>query len=92
MVELKITILNDVGLHARPAALFVKTATRFSSKIRVRNVSRGSDWVDAKSILRVLSLGVEKDHSIEVTAEGADEGEAINEIEQLVRSDFGEQK
>jgi len=92
MVELKITIMNDVGLHARPAALFVKTATRFSSKIRVRNVSRGSDWVDAKSILRVLSLGVEKDHAIEVTAEGADEGEAINEIEQLVRSDFGEQK
>jgi len=89
MVELKITIMNDVGLHARPAALFVKTATRFSSKIRVRNVSRGSDWVDAKSILRVLSLGVEKDHAIEVTAEGADEGEAINEIEQLVRSDFG---
>lgn len=81
-----------MGLHARPAAVFVKTANRFASSIRVRNATQEKDWVDAKSILRVLTLGVEKDHTIEVTAEGDDEHDAINELEKLIRSDFNEKQ
>ncbi len=88
MDQLRIQVVNEVGLHARPAALFVSTASRFQSKIRVRNATRDSKWVDAKSILGVLTLGVEKDHEVELTAEGPDETEAVATISGLIRSDF----
>ena len=91
MKNLQIVCLNAVGLHARPAALFVKTANRFNSKIRVRNLTNGLEWVDAKSILRVLTLGVEHNHSIEISTEGDDEAAAIRALENLITSDFAEQ-
>ncbi len=88
MKSMQIACTNDVGLHARPAAVFVKTANKFKSRIQVRNVTRDKAFVDAKSILRVLSIGVEKDHVIEVTAEGEDETVAVETLETLVRSQF----
>jgi len=88
MEQLCVQVINEVGLHARPAAMFVNTASRFKSKIRVRNVTTDGKWVDAKSILSVLTLGVEKDHEIELTAEGPDEAEAVATIGELIRSDF----
>ena len=75
-VTREFVIKNEVGLHARPAALFVKTVSRFSSDIMVENLVTGSDPVNAKSILSVLSIGVEQNHRVLITAEGDDEDQA----------------
>lgn len=88
MEQLRMPVVNDVGLHARPAALFVSAAKSSQSKVRVRNATTESKWVDAKSILGVLTLGVQKDHEIELTAEGPDEAETVARIGHLIRSDF----
>ena len=84
------TIHNEVGLHARPAALFVRTAAQFKSTIKVRNVTRGTPFINAKSILSVLGLGATKNHEIEITTEGEDEQTALETIARLIESDFAE--
>lgn len=90
MVETRVTITHKVGLHARPAALFVQTANKFSSSIKVRNLNANGNLVDAKSIIMVLTLGVMKDHEIQIQAEGADEADAIAALKSLVETNFGE--
>lgn len=90
MVETKIIVKHKAGLHARPAALFVQTANKFSSRINVKNLSVNGDFVDAKSIIMVLTLGVTKDHEIYIQAEGADEAEAIPALKSLVEGNFGD--
>ncbi len=84
------TVANEVGLHARPAALFVKTSSRFKSKIQVRNLTNGKSWANAKSIINILALGVSKDNQVEVQAEGEDEDQAIQALVELVNSNFNE--
>jgi phosphocarrier protein HPr len=91
MKQLTMQIKTEVGLHARPAALFVQQASQFSSDIQIRNLTTESDWVDARSILSVLTLGVEMDHKIELQADGKDEQQAIETLSALVDSGFGEQ-
>jgi phosphotransferase system HPr (HPr) family protein len=81
-------VVNAAGLHARPAAVFVAEAGKFASKIRVRNATTNSGWADAKSILSVLTLGVEPQHEIEFTAEGPDEEQAAAALAGLITSDF----
>jgi phosphotransferase system HPr (HPr) family protein len=81
-------VVNEVGLHARPAALFVQCAGLFKSTIMVRNVTSEREFVDAKSILGVLVLCVKKGHVIEVTVEGEDEVEASEVLQQMIESDF----
>jgi phosphotransferase system HPr (HPr) family protein len=88
MVETELTLNNDQGLHARPADLFVRTANKFKSDITVRNLSTGSNDVNAKSILRILSLGVYSGHTIQIMANGEDENQAIEEIATLVNHNF----
>jgi phosphotransferase system HPr (HPr) family protein len=88
MQNIHLKIINEVGLHARPAALFVKTSAKYSSNIEVRNKNSQSQWVNAKSILGILTLGVEKDHEIEVKIEGEDEVEAGKDLAQLIENDF----
>ncbi len=90
MEKIKVKVLNEVGLHARPAARFVSKANEFTSDIQVKNVTNNSKWVNAKSIISVLLLGVEKDHEIEIIAEGEDEAEAVKQIVELVNNCFGE--
>jgi phosphotransferase system HPr (HPr) family protein len=90
MIETKITISHKVGLHARPAALFVQTAKKFSSSVKVRNLTTNGKTVDAKSIIMVLTLGVLKDHEILIEADGADEGSAIAALQSLIENNFGE--
>ena len=82
------TVINEVGLHARPAALFVQAAGLYKSRIKVRNATSDREFVDAKSILGVLILCVKKDHMIEITTEGEDEIEAAAALKRLVESDF----
>ncbi len=84
------TIQNKVGLHARPAALFVQTAAKFKAKIMARNNTRGTPFVDAKSILSVMGLGVSQGHEIEITAVGEDEQIALEAIAHLIDSYFAD--
>lgn len=88
MKKLRLQVVNEVGLHARTASIFVAEAIRFASEIRVRNVTGESDRVDGKSILTVLTLGVEKDHEIEITTDGPDEEQAAAALETLIVTDF----
>jgi phosphocarrier protein len=88
MIETELTLNNKQGLHARPADLFVRTANKFKSDIKVCNLSTESDDVNAKSILRILSLGVYSGHKIRVMANGDDENQAIEEISNLINSNF----
>ena len=90
MKKLTLLVHSEVGLHARPAALFVDRANRYESEILVRNLSTHSDWADAKSILSVLTLGVEKDHQIELQVSGLDEEPAVAALAALVDAAFGE--
>ena len=83
-------ITNEAGLHARPASEFVKLAAHFKALLQIRNVTKSSPWVDAKSILSVLTLGVEKGHEIELTADGMDAEIAIQALRNLMETDFTE--
>lgn len=85
MKQVVVTVNTEVGLHARPASLFVKKAMEFSSSITVQKEERE---VDAKRLLAVMSLGVKKGESITITAQGADEQEAVEALRQLVESNF----
>jgi len=88
MKTVRIRVTNEVGLHARTAAVFAAEAARFASAIGVRSLARDSGPVDGKSILTVLTLGVEQGHEIEITAEGPDEDAAAAALETLIRTDF----
>ena len=91
MKSTQIVVMDPVGLHARPAALFVKLASSFSSNVSICNLSTSGKWANAKSILGVLTCGVKQGDKIEVKAEGADESEAVEALEKLILSDFAEQ-
>ncbi len=90
MAEATIQVKNKVGLHARPASLFVQTAAKFSSKIKVKNLTTNGNFVDAKSIIMVLTLGVMKNHEVVIQTEGADADDALSALKSLIDSDFGE--
>jgi phosphocarrier protein len=87
MPEITLTINNKVGLHARPASLFVKEAAKFKSNI---NVAYGERNVNAKSILNVLTLGINQGAVIKVEAVGEDAAEALEAINNLAANNFGE--
>ena len=89
MQEITLTIRHEVGLHARPAALFVKTANRFTSQIVVE---KDEQEVNAKSILSVLTLGAGQGAVVTIRAEGEDEVKAIEALRELVVSNFGEEE
>ncbi|HLF29339.1 MAG TPA: HPr family phosphocarrier protein [Anaerolineae bacterium] len=90
MCKAELIIHAKVGLHARPAASFVKTANSFKSTINARNLTARRGPANAKSILSLLTLGVEQNHAVEVMAEGVDEAEAVAALCRLVESNFGE--
>lgn len=87
---LKIKVNHPAGLHARPASLFVQTASKFTSDIHVQNLTNASDVANAKSILSVLTLGVVQNHEIEIVAEGEDAESATKALEVLISDNFGE--
>lgn len=89
MPEISLGIHNKVGLHARPAALFVQEAKKFDADISVRN---GDSVANAKSILSVLTLGADQGCTIVVSAEGDDADEALSALRALVESGFGEEE
>lgn len=91
MTTARLVVRNPSGLHARPAALFVRTCGQFSSKITVSNTATDKGPVDGKSILSVLTLGVSSGTEIEVSAEGDDADAAIAAIRDAIESGLGEE-
>ncbi len=87
IVRRELTITNSLGLHARPAAMFVQLASKFLSEI---TVERGSERVNGKSIMGIMMLAAGKGLKITITAEGADAADAVSALEELVNSKFGE--
>lgn len=88
MIERQVKVRSEVGLHARPAANFVKTAQRFSSRITVTNLTRDGEAVDAKSLLQLLKIAVARDNEIRIVAEGEDEEQAVDTLADLVEATF----
>ena len=86
MAEIQLLIRNQLGLHARACALFVKTSSRFKSEIMV---SRDDLVVNGKSIMGVMMLAAEEGATIRVKADGPDEGDALAALQELVNGNFG---
>ena len=81
-------IRNRLGLHARAAAKFVHTATRYTSQIRV---TRDGKTMDGKSIMGILLLAAAAGTTVTISADGIDEADAIEALCQLVSGGFGEE-
>ncbi|NYF13780.1 PTS hybrid protein [Pseudoclavibacter sp. JAI123] len=79
----RVTIVNEQGLHARPAAQLAAAAARFEAKITIGGA-------DADSLLRIISLGASHGQEIEVAATGRDADQAVRELAELISSGFGE--
>jgi phosphotransferase system HPr (HPr) family protein len=91
MQEATVVVRHEVGLHARPAALFVQLATKYESEILVAKAEGDSDReVNAKSILSLLTLGVNQGTAVRIRATGKDEEDAVKALRELIESDFGE--
>ena len=89
MIERRVKITNRLGLHARAAALLVRTANSFESRLKLERADRTAA-ADAKSILSVLMLAASRGTELLATAEGADELEAMSAVCGLFASGFGE--
>ena len=87
VVEKDLKIQNELGLHARPAALFVQTANGFKAEIVVE---KGSQKVNGKSIMGIMMLAAAKGNSIKIRARGHDAQEALAALEKLILAKFGE--
>jgi phosphocarrier protein HPr len=87
MATREVTVVNQLGLHARAAARFVHLATRFDSHIRV---TRNTKVMDGKSIMGILLLAAAHGTALTITAEGPDEEAAVAALADLVSSGFGE--
>ncbi len=88
--EVVLTLKNQHGLHARPAARFVQAAAGFKASIQVRNLTTGKGPVSAKSLNALATLGAVRDHQIVVSADGPDAGQALQALRTLVEGNFGE--
>lgn len=88
MVVKQVEIINQTGLHARPASDFVMMAKKYQSKITI--CKEDGEPVNAKSIVRLLAEGIGPGTKVELCAEGDDEAEAVEALETLIASGFGE--
>ncbi|MFZ4573517.1 MAG: HPr family phosphocarrier protein [Phycisphaerales bacterium] len=82
------TVVNKLGLHARPAMAFVDLASTFASAVTVR---RAETEVDGKSIMQMMMLAAGKGSKLEITAEGDDSEEACEKLRALVDGGFDEE-
>jgi phosphocarrier protein len=87
MIERDTTIVNSLGLHARPAAQIVRLASSFQSEVQL---AKDGFSVNGKSIMGVMMLAAECGSTLTVRAEGPDEAQAVSAIAELVAQGFGE--
>jgi phosphocarrier protein len=85
--EKELIIENELGLHARPSALFVKTTNRFKSEITVQ---KGGEAVNGKSIMGLMMLAAGKGTKLKITAVGPDAAAAVAAIEEIFQKKFNE--
>nr|WP_321460700.1 fused PTS fructose transporter subunit IIA/HPr protein [uncultured Vibrio sp.] len=83
-------IKNSHGLHARPGAMLVAEAKKFESKIQVSNLDGDGKTVNAKSLMKVIALGVKHGHQLQFSAEGPDAAQALESIGNAIASGLGE--
>ena len=86
----RVTIENRLGLHARPAMIFVEAASKYASKITVSRTDQ-EEIVDGKSIMQMMMLAATKGTEIEITATGHDANDAVEALVALVESRFTEE-
>jgi phosphocarrier protein HPr len=89
MLEGKVKIINQLGLHARAAAQLVRLAGSFQSSIQIKRTDNNV-MAEAKSILSVLTLAAAKGTQLDLTVEGADEQEAFQAVTEIFANGFGE--
>jgi phosphocarrier protein HPr len=89
VIEREISIQNRLGLHARAAAKFVQTASRFKSAVKIR---KNGEEVDGKSILGILLLAASQGTTIVVAVSGEDETDAFAAVEDLITRRFDEEE
>ena len=87
MYSEEVVIQNELGLHARPAALFTRTAARFQAEVYV---NKDGTQINGKSILGVMMLAAFQGTKLVIQAEGADERAAVEALVELVNGKFGE--
>ena len=87
MTSQAVTVVNQLGMHARAAAKFVHLAGRFDARVKV---ARDRREMDGKSIMGILLLAAARGSTITISAEGSDERDAVDALVALVRSGFGE--
>lgn len=88
MKTIRLVITDPVGLHARPASMFVEMANKFEADIRLCNLSEPDERVNAKSILGVLTCAVKQGDEIELQLDGTDEDAAAEALDTLVKNEF----
>jgi phosphocarrier protein len=88
MAEKIVTVQNRAGIHARPSALLVQTTKNFQSNIFIE---KGSDRINAKSIMGIITLGAAYGTELKIIAEGPDENEAVSAIVKLFETKFEEE-
>jgi phosphocarrier protein len=88
MLQNEFIIVNKLGLHARASALFVKTASRFASDVRL---AKDGVEVNGKSIMGIMMLAASKGVAVTLTVDGADEMEAMRDIGDIIVNGFGEE-
>jgi phosphocarrier protein len=86
-VEKDIPIINRLGLHARPAAMFVRIASRYRAEVWV---SKEGEEVNGKSIMGLMMLAAGKGSTLHLRCEGPDADKALGELEELIKSRFNE--
>ena len=87
MAEKTLTIDNKLGLHARAAAKFVQTASRYASEIKL---AKANTEVNGKSIMGVMMLAAAKGTEVVISASGPDEDQAVTALTELINDKFGE--
>ncbi|MFA5471408.1 MAG: HPr family phosphocarrier protein [Acholeplasmataceae bacterium] len=90
MYKKQVIITNPSGLHARPGSDFVNLSKQFESTIKIHRIDKPEKVANAKSIVFVLSLGIKKNMTVEIEANGPDEEEAVNQLVAIIESGFGE--
>lgn len=88
--EITLTLRNQHGLHARPAARFVQTAARYNAQISVSNLTNGRGPASARSLNAIAALVALKNHTIRIQANGAQAQEALEALQNLIDDNFGE--
>ncbi|MDR0618232.1 MAG: HPr family phosphocarrier protein [Endomicrobium sp.] len=88
MKEKIIIVSNKMGLHARPAAMLVQTASKYKSSVKI--IKDDFVDIDAKSIMGIMSLAARQGSQLKFIADGPDENEVLTELESLFKSNFSE--